>query len=387
MTAFKYMLKLAFKQKLVILAYFAVFAIMAIANSGSSGEFDMSFSENKAEIKIINKDDSEISSSLERYLKEKTIETTYAIDEGNADEMIFLQAADAVVIIPAGFGEDFIKGQGKLKIYSDPRVPEAVQTNNLVNKYLIFAKGLYKEYGKIDYDHLKSVLDSGVEVNVINQTESAFVKDAKNWYERFMDFMSYSLSAVFIAIFGNLMRQFTSEEISRRNAISKVPAAKLQLQLILSQLLVAFVLGGLLFGIMLLMKPNNLNLLNIPNLLLNLGSFILTSLGTATLISTVSKNKFVINALGTVIPLGLSFISGVILPFELLSPSTVTISKFFPFYYYVKANENIFAGRSFVNEIVIQLLFATLLFTLSITIAKIKRGERILVTKPLEAVH
>ncbi|MFB0917750.1 MAG: ABC transporter permease [Clostridiaceae bacterium] len=386
MTAFKYMLKLAFKQKLVILAYFAVFAVMAIGNSGTSGNTDMTFSENRADIKIINKDNSEVSSHLEKYLKGKTNETSFDINENNAEEMIFLQAVDAVVIIPQGFGEEFLKGKGQLKIYSDPRVPEAVQTNNLVTKYLIFAQGLSKDHGSIDYKHLETVLDSSVKVNVLNQTESTFVKDTKLWFERFMDFLSYSLSAVFIAIFGNLMRQFTLEEISRRNAISKVPAAQLQLQLMLSQLLVAIILGGLLFAIMLLMKPNNLDLLNIPNMLINLGSFILTSLGIATLISTISKNKFVINALGTVIPLGLSFISGVILPFELLSPATVTLSKFFPFYYYVKANENIFAGRSFINEIVIQLLFAALFFTLSITLAKLKRGERILVTKPVESL-
>ena len=46
-----------------------------------------------------------------------------------------------------------------------------------------------------------------------------------------------------------------------------------------------------------------------------------------------------INGISTVLSLGTSFISGVMVPQELLGDRVLTIAKFFPTYYFVRIND------------------------------------------------
>ncbi|NMA86372.1 MAG: ABC transporter permease, partial [Tissierellia bacterium] len=94
-------------------------------------------------------------------------------------------------------------------------------------------------------------------------------------------------------------------------------------------------------------------------------------------INSFTKNKFVITALSTVLSLGISFISGVMVPQEFLGEKTLALAKFFPNYYFVKINNitvNSFSDIGF--ELLMQLLFAFAFILLGLYFSKVKQGGK-----------
>lgn len=103
----------------------------------------------------------------------------------------------------------------------------------------------------------------------------------------------------------------------------------------------------------------------------NLVVFSFTILCLTFLINNVVKNKFAISAISTVLSLGTSFISGVMVPQQLLGKNVLTVAKFFPTYYYVKIND--MQANSFSDvryEIFMQLLFAAAFLLMGLYFSK-----------------
>ena len=103
----------------------------------------------------------------------------------------------------------------------------------------------------------------------------------------------------------------------------------------------------------------------------NLSVFSFTILFLTFLINNIVKNKFAISAISTVLSLGTSFISGVMVPQQLLGKNVLTVAKFFPTYYYVKIND--MQANSFSDvryEIFMQLLFAAAFLLMGLYFSK-----------------
>ncbi len=95
----------------------------------------------------------------------------------------------------------------------------------------------------------------------------------------------------------------------------------------------------------------------------------------------VVKSKQANDALSTVLPLGLSFISGAFIPQFLLGDSVLKMASFTPLYWFIKGNDTI-AGlvnfnwdslKSIFFYMLIQIGFAAALFALSLVVSKNKR--------------
>ena len=71
MTVFKYFIKIGLKNKWVIIMYIAIFFVMTLLNSTDAMKGEEAFEETRLNIGIIDKSNSELSSSLKDYLKEK----------------------------------------------------------------------------------------------------------------------------------------------------------------------------------------------------------------------------------------------------------------------------------------------------------------------------
>lgn len=78
--------------------------------------------------------------------------------------------------------------------------------------------------------------------------------------------------------------------------------------------------------------------------------------------------------MSTVLSLGTSFMSGVMVPQEVLGENVLKIAKFFPTYYFVKINE--MTVNSFLDmkyEISMQLLFAIVFLLMGLYFNKVKQ--------------
>jgi ABC-2 type transport system permease protein len=95
---------------------------------------------------------------------------------------------------------------------------------------------------------------------------------------------------------------------------------------------------------------------------------------------TLKKEAYI--ALSNIISLGLSFISGAFVPQFLLSEGVLTLARFTPTYWFVKANNTIAEAtvsgevlKNILGYIGIEFLFTLAFFVLSLAIAKSNRRK------------
>ena len=95
--------------------------------------------------------------------------------------------------------------------------------------------------------------------------------------------------------------------------------------------------------------------------LVNSFIFTLSALSMGLLISTIVKSRSAMSAAANVVSLGLCFISGVFVPQEYLGKAVISIAKFNPVYWYIKANEEISILVNFNETNVVPIIYNMLI--------------------------
>ena len=155
------------------------------------------------------------------------------------------------------------------------------------------------------------------------------------------------------------MTDFTDDNIENRRKISSKKFLKFNNEIYLGQLSLAsiitliFILGSI------VLRGKYIGEVDFGKYVVNIMVFSFSVLCLTFLINNITRNKFVINALSTVLSLGTSFISGVMVPQQFLGKKVLTIAKFFPTYYFVRINDMHVSSFSDIRyEFFMQLLFA-----------------------------
>ncbi|OZV13950.1 hypothetical protein CIW83_00470 [Tissierella sp. P1] len=357
MTVYKYFVKIALKNKGVILSYTIIFFILSILNGGGNTQRETSFMETKLDIGIVDNSNSELSKSLIDYLGKKNDIIDTKSDEKYIKEQIFLQIIDAVIVIPEDFEKKVINKEKTIEVFRDDRNIGAYQIQNQINKFISFANATYED-GKFDLSNVSTALDEGIEVNIIKPDNNINQK-MNTWFKFYFNFVSYIVMALYISVIGFVMTDFINKEVENRRKISSVKFLKFNSQIYLGQLTIAsfltliFILGSI------ILKGRYIGEVNFLKYVINTIVFSFSALCLVFLINNITNNKFVISGVSTVLSLGVSFVSGVMVPQQFLGEKVLTIAKFFPTYYFVKINETDISSFLDVKyEIFMQLLFA-----------------------------
>lgn len=375
MTVFKYFLKLVLRQKTVIMIYMGIFILISMLNTLGIQPGQTGFSEVKPAIKIIQQDQSPLANSLAAYLRTQGDEVTMDITEADAKEVLFSGAVDSLIIIPETFTADFSKGQKALRVYTDDRQMEAVLFNNTIQKYLMFLKADATTYGTIDPVRVGEALKTEAVVTMDNSAALNGRESITDWFRHYFNFITYIIISIFIMIFGLIMSEFNDENVKRRNSLVPFSSTRFQLNLVIAQLLVAVGITAVFLLIGFVLKGSVAPDLDWVGHSLNAFTFTLAALALSFLINSITRKTIIHTSLATVLSLGTAFISGVMVPAELLAPGVVTLSKFFPTYYYVQATDRIISRSPYLNFLGIQLLFALLFLVLGLTMTRLKQGE------------
>lgn len=220
MTVYKYFIKVALKNKGVILSYTFIFFILSIINGSTNVQRETSFMEAKLNIGIVDNSSSEISNSLVDYLGKKNNIISTKPDEKYIKEQIFLQTADAVIIIPEDFEERVINKESAIQLYNDNRNIGSHQVQNQINKFISFANATY-ENGEFDLSNVNSALDEGIKVDLI-KTDNNINQKVNTWFKFYFNFTSYIILAIYISVIGFVMTDFTDEQVENRRKISSI---------------------------------------------------------------------------------------------------------------------------------------------------------------------
>ncbi|MBU5428281.1 ABC transporter permease [Tissierella pigra] len=372
MTVYKYFIKIALKNKGVILSYTIIFFILSILNGSSNAQREISFTETKFIIGIVDNSNSEISRNLTDYLGKKNKITFMDADEDYIKEQVFLQVVDAVIIIPEDFNERIVNKKNAIELFRDDRNIASYQIENQINKFISFANATY-ENGEFDLLNVGSALDKSVDVNLIESEDNVNQK-VNTWFKFYFNFVSYIIMALYIAVIGYVMTEFIDEEIENRRKVSSIRFLKFNKEIYLGQLTIASLITMIFIMGSMILRGKYIGEVDFLKYVVNTIVFSFSALCLVFLINNITHNKYIISGVSTVLSLGTSFISGVMVPQQFLGEKVLTIAKFFPTYYFVKINEmNINSFLDVKYEIFMQLLFAIVFLLMGLYFSKTKQ--------------
>lgn len=238
----------------------------------------------------------------------------------------------------------------------------------------MFANATYED-GKFKLWNVNDALDEKVDVNLVI-SDNNINQRINNWFKTYFNFTSYIILAIYISVIGFVMIEFTDEEIEKRRKISSIKFLKFNQQMYLGQLTIAgfqtlvFILGSI------ILKGKYIGEVDFFKYVFNTIVFSFSALCFVFLVNNITSNRFVISGISTVLSLGTSFISGVLVPQEILGEKVLTIAKFFPTYYFVKINEtNIKSFLDVKYELFMQILFAMAFLLVGLYFSKAKQKQ------------
>ncbi len=183
--------------------------------------------------------------------------------------------------------------------------------------------------------------------------------------------------AIYIAIMGIMMADFNNDNIKNRGKISPKKSSRFNAEIYLGQLTIAAVITSVFALGSIVLKGKYIAGIDLSKYIINVTVFSFSILSLTFLINSIFKHKFVISGLSTVLSLGTAFISGVMVPQQLLGDKILAIAKFFPTYYFVKINDmQIGSLPDIKHEILMQLLFAGIFLLAGFGFSGIKQRAR-----------
>ena len=330
----------------------------------------MAFTETRLNVGIIDKQNSQLSQGLKKYIESKNNIVNIKEDESYIKEQIFLEVVDAVIIIPETFDEKVIKKEEALIVYTDDRKPQAIQIQNQINKYIAFANITYEE-GQFKLEDVDSALRESVNVELVSKQAASKADSISEWFRYYFNFTGYVILAVYIAAIGLVMSDFTDSNIEMRRRLSSKTFLQFNKKIYLGQLTIAaFITFIFIMGSIILMGKYA-SQVQFGKYIVNLIVFSISALCLTFLINNITRNKHVTSALSTILSIGTSFISGVMVPQELLGDKVVLVAKFFPTYYFIRANNRTINSLLDIKaELFMQLLFAVAFILLGLIFSK-----------------
>jgi len=373
MTVYKYFLKTAIRQKWIILGYAIIFFMLAMLNGTDTEKEEIAFMEKSLNIGVVDLSNSELSKSLVEYLQRdnKIIEMDNDID--NIKEQIFLVVVDAVVIIPEDFKSKVDNKEEAIEIFRDDRRMGPLQIENQINKYLMFANATYRD-GKFDLAKVKDTLKEEIEVELLQTRTISKNSGVAIWFKSYFNFTAYIIIAIYVAIIGLLMAEFNSKLIQDRMKIGSKKFLKSNFEIYVGQVTLGIIITTIFILGSIALKGKHIEEVNFIKYVINIFVFSFSILCFTFLINNITTSRFVINGMSTVASLGTAFISGVMVPQELLGEKVLSIAKFFPTYYFVRINEmtvNSFSDMRY--ELMMQILFGITFLSVGLYFSKIKQ--------------
>ena len=166
-----------------------------------------------------------------------------------------------------------------------------------------------------------------------------------------------------------------NDKIRRRMIVSPYPIKKLNMEMILGNMIFVFIFSVLIFLTSMYLYPNVMKFDNLGiYFIINLFAFSIATLALAYLLSLLIKNEAVLVGVNNVLALGMAFASGAFVPQEILGKGLLFISRITPSYYYINNNIKIIQTNTpslnlVINNCLIQLIFAFCFISLAIFVS------------------
>jgi ABC-2 type transport system permease protein len=384
MPVFKLYFKLLYKALPALAIYMSIFVIVTvcIALSGTNNNSSV-FEPSKVKIAFINHDkDSEIVKGLKNQLDKSCNFIELKDSNDSLKDALFFRTVEYIVIVPEGFTQKMLSGQDvSLEKLTVPGSSNSAYVDLTVNSYFSTAKIYLNSMPNITQEELIKRVNADLTSNVkVNMASSNGQKVDHSSMVNYYNYLVYGLVSILVMGVGLTMMSFTNLELRRRSVVSPIPLFKINLQQMLGNLIFTVVCVVILVAAGFILNKKSTYDINTVLFIINAVVMSIAALSMSFLVGISVKSREATNGLANILGLGLCFLSGVFVPREFLSDTTLNIAKFTPTYWYVAANEAIGKLTNFswnnVSNIVyymlIQLGFAAGLFAISLVVSKKK---------------
>ncbi|MBE6857463.1 MAG: ABC transporter permease [Ruminococcus sp.] len=380
MTVFNAFMKVVLKRLRTSMIYIVIFVSICVGLALNSKPAD-SFTDYTLDISINDLDDTPASRAIAEYIADNHNVVETITDKDDILDSLFYLKTDIVLTINKGYSENLAKGQTD-ELFSAYRIPDSYYAelfDSQINNYI----GIVSSYIAGGDDIEKAVEKAGetasLEVEVTNIKASE--KSNSSGITVFFQYIPYILILSLVTAICPSILTMTSNEIRNRTNCSCVSSAKQLIQLVLGTVIVSFSIFLILIIASIALYKGELFTSTGLLALLNAFVFLLFVIMFTLLIAVIAPSPRAVDMIANIFGLGMSFLCGVFVPQYLLSDAVLSVGKFFPAYWYVKANNMlagvngyVFTNSDFFTAIAVQLAFTVAIFFITLLISKSRRS-------------
>lgn len=365
MTVFKGIILHFWKYKYLIIILLVVF--FSFAYSFTLGNSSEAYESQAMDLKVVDHSNSELGEGFIDFL---AADNNVEIEDGNTadrealEEEIFLNSSDGIIIIKENAGIRFQNGEAPVETISDERNASHIQMETLINQFFTFLKAEYETSGNIDTVKINEVLSEDINVEM---HESVDVESESNfsYMYNFVSFAGYWIMLFLLMIVGNVMAEFNSSELKQRINGSPLTTRSFMIQMIAAQIVVALFISGFMFLGGILLRAGHMEGVPLGKMAVALILITAFILSMHYVIGAVTTNKFIINGFANFIALGMAFLSGLMIPLEIMGDTAQDIARYMPLYYFTQiyAEPDITWGEAALPMLILVLYTIAFLIT------------------------
>lgn len=261
-------------------------------------------------------------------------------DKEAMQDALFFQEVVYILRIPAGFTTNFLQGNDiRLQKTSLPNTVAAMHVDSLVNRYLGAARMYMAGIGGISQTELAERIakDLSIQTAVTYRTYGKVLGRVDSMAFSF-NYSAFVLISLLILGVSSLMLVMNQPDLRRRNNCSPVSLRKQNSQVLLGNLVYAFLCWAIMMLLNFALFGRDMFVAQVYLIAVNVFVFTLVSLSLGFLVGSVTRTGVVQSAVSNVITMGMCFLGGVFVPQAFLGSKVISIAQFMPTYWYVRVN-------------------------------------------------
>lgn len=379
MAVFKAYMKIAWKNKWMILLYLGIFFCVTILFQRFVPEGVEGYTAESVPVGIVDEDGGEAAESLINYIG-RTNETILLEDDRESlQEDLFYRNVGYIVRIPEGFMEKCILGEEKVEAVTVPGTYAGYYVDQQVNSYMVYARS-YAAAGFTETEIASAMAHRDkAEVTLVDFSGNAGQVPAYTFYYQYLP---YLLLSVLGYVMGYILMGFRRGSLPQRMQASAVPERRQSIEGLAASLVIALALWGVSVAVSVVMYRQDIfESGKLIWFLLNSLAMLLTALSLSYLVGTLVKSSNALSGIVNIISLGMCFVCGVFVEIDLLSSGVRKAAQFLPVYWYETVNTLLTDYRTVagsirsevLSEIGIQIVFAIAFVCVTLAVAKRSR--------------
>lgn len=382
MTVFKGFLTITKRNLNIVILYLAIFLALCIIVQKSSNQTEISsFSQERLNIAIIDRDGGKLAEGLTKYLRQFHNIKDIPDDKSILQDQLFYREIYYIVTIPKDFEHRCLDKGEKLSVTKVPGSTSGYYVDQQIQTFLTDVNIMVKSGFSLSDAIQKVQKNISQKVNITLMDRNAAQKQISNYVFMFQ-YMPYILLSILCYVLSFIMISFMRPDVKKRILCSAVSIRSQNFQLVLGFSVIG--IGTWIICTCMPIFMYHKDFLENPNwvyYLVNTFCMMLVSLSLAFFISTLVHHEDLISAVVNVVSLGMSFICGVFVTLDIMNKTIKTLAHFFPVYWY-EINNSLLSRNTDLSHFQLfslwkgygmQLLFAAAFLSVALIISKLKR--------------